>query len=201
MRLCAEFCQEVGGEIIPYVEVGVGEVEKYMRARMDQNDITTIGMRDGILNLSRLGFGASDNLKATFDTEISALATAVRDDVEVGLIRRAAIPLALEDDGLLVTLTIAGDANKVATVLQQLPTVIDPTQPPSEWIEPLSDLIKATRPRQRSPVMWDGVYRGVLAIGRTGIVEQQMLMPDALMQQLLSSGKLKMSKAEEASIP
>ncbi len=41
-----------------------------------------------------------------------------------------------EDDGLLVTLTIAGDANKVATVLQQIPAVVDPTQPPSEWIEP-----------------------------------------------------------------
>ena len=106
VRLCAEFCLEVGGEIIPYVEVGVGEVEKYMRARMGQNDITTIGMRDGILNLSRLGFGASDDLKATFDTEISALATAVRHDVEVGLIRRAAIPLALEDDGLRATLNL-----------------------------------------------------------------------------------------------
>jgi hypothetical protein len=48
--------------------------------------------------------------------------------------------------------------------------------------------------------MWDGVYRGVLAIARTGLVEQQILMPDALMQQLLSSGKLKISKAEDADV-
>jgi len=101
-----------------------------------------------------------------------------------------------EDDGLLVTLTIAGDADKVAAVLQQLPTVVDTTQPPSAWIEPLSELIKSSTPKQRSSVMWEGVDRGVLAIPRTGVVQQRMLMPEALMQQLLSSGDLR--TAEDA---
>jgi hypothetical protein len=198
MLLGAELYQELAGQKIPFVEVGVGEVEKHIRTHnhIDLSDTTTVGFRDGILNLSRLVFGTLDDLKASFDTEVSALAVALRHDAEGSLIRRAAIPLTWEDGGLLVTLTIAGDANKVAAVLQQLPVVIDPTQPPSEWIEPLGDLIKATTPRQRSPVMWDGVYRGVLAIGRTGVVEQQMLMPNALMQRLLSSGKLKIGKAE-----
>jgi hypothetical protein len=49
-------------------------------------------------------------------------------------------------------------------------------------------------------VIWDGVYRGVLDIGRTGVVEQQMLIPDALMQQLFSSGKLKISKPEDTNV-
>ena len=201
VRLFADRRQDVAGEIIPYVEVGVGEVEKHIRARIDLSNITTVGIRDDILNLSRLGFGVSDDLNATFEGEVTALAAALREDVERGLIRRAAIPLVWEDSGLLVTLTIAGDANKVATVLRQLPTVIDPREPPLKWIEPLSDLIKATTPRQRSPVMWDGVYRRVLAIGRTGSVEQQMLIPDALMQQLLSSGKLKLNSAETSTLP
>ena len=199
-HLCAELCQEVAGQIIPYVEIGVGEVEKHIRSQMDLSNIVAIGIRDDILNLSRLGFGPSDDLKATFDVEVSALATALRQDAENGLIRRAAIPLVWEDDGLLVTLTIAGDANKVTTVMQRLPTVVDPTQPPSEWIEPLADLIKATTPWQRSSVIWDGVDRGILAIGRTGIVEQQMLIPDAQMQLLLESGKLKVRNAEDASV-
>ena len=196
VRLFADRRQDVAGKIIPYVEVGVGEIEKHIRARIDLSNITTVGIRDDILNLSRLGFGASNDLNATFEGEVTALAAALRQDVERGLIHRASIPLVWEDSGLLVTLTIAGDANKVATVLRQLPTVIDPGQPPSKWIEPLSDLIKATTPRQRSPIMWDGVYRGVLTIGRTGSVEQQMLIPDAQMQQPLSSGKLKLNSAE-----
>jgi hypothetical protein len=200
MEIYAELCQEIGGEIIPYVEVGVGQVEKYIRARLDLSDITTVGIRDDILNLSRIGFGASSDLKKIFDVEMSALATALRHDAESGLVRRAAIPLAWDDRGLVVTLTIAGDANKVATVIHHLPAVIDPTQPASEWIEELSELIKATTPRQRSSVIWDGVYRGVLAIRRTGTVEEQMQIPEVLMQRLSSSGKLNVSNAELASV-
>lgn len=49
-------------------------------------------------------------------------------------------------------------------------------------------------------MIWDGVYGGVLDIGRTGVVEQQMLMPNALMQQLLSNGKLKISRSEDTSV-
>ena len=33
MQLYAELSQEIGGQIIPYVEVGVGEVEKHLRNR------------------------------------------------------------------------------------------------------------------------------------------------------------------------
>jgi hypothetical protein len=196
MQLWAERAQDIGGEIVPYIEVGVGEVEKRLRARLDLKNITTIGIRHDILNLSRLCFGPSDDLKATFDTEVAALAAALDRDAQTGLIRRVAIPLAWEDDGLVVTLTVAGDVNKVVAVLNKLSTTINPTQAPSEWIEPLSDLIKATTPRQRSPVIWDGVFRGVLEIGRTGTVEQQMLIPDALLQELVSSGKLNIGKAE-----
>jgi hypothetical protein len=74
IQLRDELCQEVAGQIVPYVEVGVGEVERYIRTRMDLSDITTVGIRDNILNLSRLGFGASDDLKTTFGTEVGALA-------------------------------------------------------------------------------------------------------------------------------
>jgi hypothetical protein len=196
IQLYAEFAQNIGGQIVPCVEVGVGEVEKHLRTRLNLGNITMIGFRHDILNLSRLCFGPSDNLKTTFDTEVTALATALEQDARDGLIRRAAIPLAWEDNGLVVTLTIAGDVSKVVAALHKLPATINPTQPPSEWIEPLSDLIKATVPRRRSPVIWAGVLRGVLDIPRTGVVEQQMRMPDALRQELASSGKLNTGKAE-----
>lgn len=188
MELCAELCQEFGGQLFPYVEVGVGAVENYLRSRIDFSDITTVGFRDDILNLSRLSFGASSNAKGTFDLEIVALADKLDQDVVESVVRRAAIPLMWEVDGLLVTLTIAGEAGKVATLLQQLPDVIDPTQAPSKWVEALSELVKATTPAERSPIMWDGVERGVLAIGRSGVVEEQMRMPDFLREQVLASG-------------
>jgi len=194
MRLVVELCQECAGQNVPYVEVGIGAVETYLRSQIDFSGITTVGFRDGILNLSRLGFTTSNNPKGTFDEEVATLAGALRQDVEAGLVLRAAIPLIWEFDGLLVTLTIAGEANNVATVLQQLHTVIDPTQAPSQWIEALSDHLRVTAPLKRSSVMWDGVSRGVLAIPRSGVVELQMRMPEALKQLVLAKGEFQISE-------
>jgi hypothetical protein len=172
-----------------------------MRTRLDLRDTTTVGFDDGILNLSRLGFRTSDQLKVTFNAEVSALEEALRRDVVANVTQRAAIPLTWESEGLLVTLTIAGDADKVATVLQQLQTVVDPTRPPSYWIEPLSELIKATAPPQRSNVNWCGVRRGVLSIERSGVVRQQMLLPDPLMRLLLSTGAVTQEERDENHAP
>ena len=101
-HLCAELCQELAGQNIPYVEIGVGEVEKHIRSRMDLSDVMVIGVKDDILNLSRVVLGASDDLRAVFDAEVGALASALRQDAENGTIRRAALPLVWESDKLLV---------------------------------------------------------------------------------------------------
>jgi len=190
MQLWAELCQEYDGRVIPYVEVGVGAVEAYLRSRIDLSNITTVGFKDDILNLSRLSFGVSNDPKFTFDLEVTSLANSLLQDVEDGLVRRVAIPLTWGVEGLLVTLTIAGDADKVVAMLRQLPTVIDPAQMPSEWIEALSDQLKLTTAREHSPVMWNNVERGVLAIKRVGVVKQQMRMPDVLMQELFATSKV-----------
>ena len=197
MQLCIELRQEFAGEVIPFVEVGLGAVEAYLRSRIDLNNVTTVGFTDDILNLSRICFGASPNSKETFHVETAALTSALRRDIESGLIRHASIPLSWEIEGLLVTLTIAGEGEKVATVLAQIPKVIDPTRAPSEWIEALSDLIRETTPSKRAQVMWHGVGRGVLAIERSGVVEQQMTMPDDLMQRVLATGKIRISSLED----
>ncbi|WP_152647917.1 hypothetical protein [Rhodopseudomonas palustris] len=198
-KFCAELYQEIADEVFPYIEIGVGEVASYLRTRFDLKDITSVGFGDGTLNLSRLYIGASDDLKSEFKKEVSGLAEMIQRDNEAGITNRAAIPLAWGNDGLLVTLTIAGEASKVASVLRELPSKIDPEQPPSEWIELLSSLVKATEPRQHSPVFWDGIDRGVLSISRTGNVELQLEMPDALMQKILSNGKPKISNTDHIS--
>jgi hypothetical protein len=45
-------------------------------------------------------------------------------------------------------------------------------------------------------VIWDGMERGVLEIGRSGTVEGQYLIPDSQMQVLLASGKLNVRTTE-----
>lgn len=186
-QVCSEYLQ-ISGLPIPCIEIGVGEVARHLRTRLDPNETTLVGYADGILNLARLRFGRSDYLKTIFDAEVSELARALRQDVDAGVTKRAAIPFTWENEGLLVTLTIAGEADKVATMLEQLHTVVDPTKLPAEWIEPVSDLIKATAPQPRSNVNWSGVQHSILSIERSGTVTVQMLMPDAIKRLLFPAG-------------
>ncbi len=191
LELHPELYQEIGSEVIPYVEIGCGAVAAYLEAQLDLSDVTTAGMSDGTLNMSRLSFGGPlENRQALFASEVQALADALKKDADGGDVRRAAIPLVWEDNGLLIALSIVGDANLVANVLKALPDVVDTAQPPSAWIEALSLLIKANVPRQEESVIWDGVDRGVLEIHREGVVRQRLRMPDALREHLVSSGKI-----------
>jgi hypothetical protein len=201
MGLLAELYQELDGELIPYVEVGTGAVEAYLRSRIDFSNITTIGTNDDILNLSRLIFGNATHLKEKFALEVPRLAASLQQDVEAGTVSRASIPMMWETDQLLVTLTVIGDAEKVAMALAHLPSVIDPTQAPSEWIEAMSTLIKAIAPKANAPVIWYGVSRGVLAIERFGELDLRMRLPGALLQKLKDMGKVRVDTSDVSPMP
>ncbi|PTM42695.1 hypothetical protein [Bosea sp. 124] len=179
---------EMGGYQVYYLEVGVGQVAQRLREMFDLSTVPTTGFQDGVLNLPRIAFVPDGDLKTTFDGFVTALADALSADIETGITQRAAVPVTWEDDGMLVTLAVAGKADKVAAVLKRLLTVIDPRRPPSEWIEALSDMIKAIAPKQPSEIMWDGVSRGILEIKRFGEVEQQMQLPNDLIRKLREAG-------------
>jgi hypothetical protein len=197
MQLFAELAQEFDGELIPYVEVGVGAVADFLRSRIDLSDITAVGFKDGILNMSRLAFGAANATKDGFHRELGGLADAMLHDIERALVHRAAIPLAWEVDGLLITLTIAGNARKVATLLRQLPFAIDPGKDASQWIEAMSELIKEISQSKDAPVIWNGVSHGILSIERSGTVEQQMRMPDNLLEKVLAKGNVRIERSDK----
>ncbi|MFG1426411.1 hypothetical protein [Roseixanthobacter glucoisosaccharinicivorans] len=188
--LYPEQLQQIGTENFPFVEVGVGEVATYLITKCNL-DVMAIGFRDDILNLSRFGIGRSRKSAVSFTDELSALAAALRKDVESGIVRRVAIPIMWDCDGLVITLTIAGDASLVLSILQQLPALVAPDCMPSEWIESLVTLIQREAPMERAPIIWEGVERGVLAIERQGNIEAEFILPGPLKDALISSGALR----------
>ena len=190
MALIPELRQQWGEEFVPYVEVGVGAVEDFLRARLNLEMITTIGIEDGILNLSRVCFGDSSEGDALFELVIKGIALALRKDFEAGLVRRAAIPLAWNIGDLIITLTFAGEAGRVADMLFALPSLVDRSREPAEWIEALSEMVKNAGPRGSTSIIWNGVTRGVLEIARAGVVEQRIRMPNSVQQRLIASGNL-----------
>lgn len=188
--LYSEQLQQIGNKNFPFVEVGVGEVATHLDAKRNP-DVMAIGFRDDILNLSRFGIGRSTKSAVSFTDELSALAVALSKDVESGIVRRAAIPIMWDCEGLVITLTIAGDASLVLSILQQLPALVDPDCMPSEWIESLVTLIQREAPMERAPVIWEGVERGVLAIERQGNIEAEFVLSGPLKDALISSGALR----------
>ena len=185
--LCSEQLQQIGNKNFPFVEVGVGEVATHLNSKRNP-DVMAIGFRDDILNLSRFAIGRTRKSAVSFTDELSGLAAAFSKDVESGIVRRAAIPIMWDCEGLVITLTIAGDASLVLSILQQLPALIDPDCMPSEWIESLVALIQREAPMERAPVIWEGVERGVLAIERQGTIEAEFILSDPLKDALKSSG-------------
>lgn len=188
--LYSELVHKMGDAYVPYVEIGVGEVAKWAQSTAGHPMIMAVGFRDCILNLSRFGIGPTDELPTQFPNQVSALALALKQDVASGLVRRAAIPIVWENDGLLITLTLAGEARTVATILERLPTLVDPIEMPSAWISALVDLIRKTIPPSASSVIWEGIDRGVLEIERQGTVSIECEMSDELKKELSARGLL-----------
>lgn len=189
--LYPELFQQIGSQYFPFVEVGVGAVSNYLESKRDK-DVVPIGFHDDILNLSRLGIVETDQSTDHFADEIRGLADALEVDVQSQKTQKAAIPIMWENDNILVTLTLAGHAILVLAMLRRLPSLIDLTRMPSEWIEPLAKAIASVAPVKGAAVIWDGVDRGVLEIRRSDSVELQWPISASLTEAAVASGLLKL---------
>ncbi|TKV76131.1 hypothetical protein [Rhizobium sp. AU243] len=187
--LYPELFQQIGTKYLPFVEVGVGALSKYLDGKHDK-DVTPVGFHDDILNLSRLGIAESDKLADRFAEEIRGLADALEKDVENGRIEKAAIPIMWENDSIVITLTLAGRAALVSAILRRLPSLIDLTRMPSDWIEAMAHAVAEVAPVKDAAVIWDGVDRGILEIKRSGEVEMQWPINASLTEAAVASGLL-----------
>ncbi|MBA5603866.1 hypothetical protein H3H36_00625 [Duganella sp. FT3S] len=193
LSLIPELSHRWGEKLIPFVEVGIGATEAFLTKRLDLSKLTAIGFEDGILNLSRLCFGTNDQLDALFRGVVSDLSDALEQDVQSGLVLRAAIPIAWRVQDTVVTLSIAGEGRAVVDALRKVTDIIDPLKEPHEWIEPVSNWVRKLVAGEKNPVLWRGVQRGVLEIGRSGVVGMRARMPDDLRNELIESGDLNIS--------
>lgn len=180
VNLTADHFLQIADERIPFVEIGSGEVANYLRTRFAPTNVTLVSYRDKTLNVPRIVFAAIDKLKSAFDEEVTALNRALSRDVEIAIVERVSVSYAWENDKIITTLSIAGEAKNVLTLLNQLPKVVDPTEPASEWIEQLSEIVKTISRPSYSTVSWSGVDYGRLTIPRHGEVTFNIEPPTAI---------------------
>lgn len=155
---------QINEQKLPYVEVGTGAVAKYLKNMYC--DISPVGFRDKILNLSPICISDCDKTVVFFEEIINGLAEAMREDIENNLITSAAIPLAWKVDDFVICLTIAGNASEVLKIMGELPTSVELNKKPSDWIDQLAKLIVEIAPIENAVVNWEGVEEGFLNISR-----------------------------------
>lgn len=191
LGLSPELHHQIGHVVVRCVEIGVGAVGSFMRLRFDLEKITTVGANDSALNLSRICFGPSDDLAQRISNVAGELAAALREEAQAGILQTAAVPLTWGFDGMLVTLSFAGEVELVARALVSLPTLVDFSQPPSFWIQEISDFVKKASPSSNVPCIWRGLRRGLLEIQRTVEADAEITLPEDVLRQLGSNEKLK----------
>jgi len=176
-----------GGIRMSTVETGCENVDRFLRTYTDFSGIVALGSTDGSLNLSRMVFGASEAIPDRMREVVAGVAEALAQDIALLDLSNASVALSWPfSDGLMVTLSLRGGAKELLAALRRLFSVVDPTKKPSEWIEPLSTLVKELAPR-RTPVadLWD-VTSGRLSFQHSEEEPYRMLLPDEMMQMLLA---------------
>lgn len=165
-------------------ELGSGQVANFLRQIFDFDSVPTCGFTDGVLNLCCIALTSKTDIKKSFDRVTSGLAESLKQDFQNGLTQYAAIPIQWEYEGLLVTLSVAGNADKVAAALEELQNTVDPCCQPSDWIQQLSDAIKLNSSDKPSSVLWEGVDYGALQIKRAEETESEFLLPEKFLRTL-----------------
>jgi hypothetical protein len=169
---------------LPTVETGCEAVDAFLRTQIDISHVTAVGATDGVLNLARMGFGADDDFPKMMMGVVAGIANALPQDIITLNLQKVAISLTWPFGELMVTLSIRGEANLVSQALKQLFSVVDPIKPPSEWIEPLSELVQNLAPRFTPVDGFWGVTEGVLECEHSDELRYHMLVPEAMMATL-----------------
>jgi hypothetical protein len=185
LGLVADRSCEVGDEVIPYVEIGSGQVAECLRRHID---ITTnsVAFSDRILNLSPLVFGRTETIAADWNSLLSELGAAIAADADGNLIEHVSLQIIWEFDGLLFKVSLAGKASLVAQAVSGAERLIQPNAPVSDWVEKLSQLVKTWNGPDTEPCDWASEYTvdGRLEYSRRGEVEFALRLPEELLMRL-----------------
>ncbi|MBV1825576.1 hypothetical protein [Komagataeibacter oboediens] len=176
------------GQSVHTFEIGHAAIEQFFRSKFAFNDAILIGSSDGRLNLPRMIFGDTPEFPQYMSHVVAGLASALRDDIENNRITGVAVALTWQYDGLLTTLSIRGVADLVERVLGCLFNVVDVTKAASEWIEPLSQLIKELAPTRLPTTNLTGILEQRLLYEHSYDAPVPMRVGESVAQTLASTG-------------
>jgi hypothetical protein len=182
--------QRIGDAEVTSVEVGRGALEALLRKQIDTTRVVTCGFDDGVVNLPTLALGGGVNIEALWSNAVADLIAAIETDIADGLLTRLSLAISWSPDELETTLSIAGEAERVQSLLLATQSLVKPTQRCSSWIEAFRDQLVANAPDILAPVEWpeSAVTLGRLTIYRPEEVVGHSKIPVPVVRALRAAG-------------
>ena len=174
----------VGNQPVPCFETCAGKVSDFLVAEYGLDSVPTFVTNDRILNLSRVAFPKAEDGQALFNKFCRAFSEVLFSDFEGNNLDYAAIPLVWEEEGVLITLTIAGETKAVSSMMRKLPELMSIGSDFCECVQPISDFIRNEFGGQSAPLLWNGSDSGILEFPRMSASQGQCIVSVELWTQL-----------------
>jgi hypothetical protein len=142
----------LNGEMVECVDINRGACGSLIDRLVDVSGATLLICQDKTINLPRLILEKSSDTQKQFSELALALADAIIQDKISGLLEKASIAIAWSGSEVMTTISIAGEAQAVSSLLRDLPNLLDVAKSASEWVGSLNDRLKALAPIQIGPL-------------------------------------------------
>ncbi|MHB1217934.1 MAG: hypothetical protein ACYC1L_07045 [Alphaproteobacteria bacterium] len=130
-----------GGAATEYLEYRPVHVQGYLRHIFKLDDVPLIDFKDGAYNVPRLRALGTDPTWDAFASYVERLCHFIQEDHATQGLETLTCAFTWRWQDLDINFSLAGDANKVREFLNEVPTIVDPSKPPSKWIELLKAAI------------------------------------------------------------
>ena len=172
------------GNKVAVAETGPGKVGALMRS-WSPPSITTIAAFDPAASLGRILLPGDPPSQADWTAVAVALAEAIVGEADSGSLERVALAVSWNFSGILTTLSIAGEASRVADLVAAAASIVIPSESASSWIAPFRDALHRFAPDLTSAVDWprDAAIHSRLTISRADNVEFE-IWPSAVASEM-----------------
>lgn len=161
---------EIEGGYLTVAEIGRGQVAETLK-RWAANVGTMAGKAE-VANLAAIALPATAD-GGTWREVAGPLSAAITADADAGLLTAVSTSMTWKVEGVSVTLSIAGEATRVAQLLAASVPIVRPDAWPSTWVAAFRDALCEHAPELTAPVDWpkSAVTFGRIAIERSGGME------------------------------
>jgi hypothetical protein len=161
------------GKRVMIAEIGLGQVAGQFRSWLAPTTTATLSAKAPEANLARILLPGDPPTPQDWTAAAQPLADAIRSDASQGLLATVALAVSWRANDARTTLSMRGEAFRVAELLAASCSIVQPDMPASTWIEAFRDALLRHAPELDAPVAVpsEAATFGRMTIERDGDIE------------------------------